>query len=166
MSWTSTPTKLTLCGGLPRIVLLSSWCCRFSSKGMTQKSQDMTVIYNGECPICSREIDAYQRYSTAHALPLKYTDLTQTDLTALGLTPDQAARKLHVLKDGDVLTGIDAFIALWLELPRMAWLGKAVRLPLVYPVAKAVYNWILAPVLFAMHKRRTRKTPKAARKVN
>ena len=45
------------------------------------------VIYNGSCPICSREIAAYRRYAEAQALPMDFTDLNETDLSRYDLTP-------------------------------------------------------------------------------
>ena len=112
------------------------------------------IIYNGSCPICSREVNGYARYAQARALPLTFTDLTATDLDALGLTPDEAAERLHVLHEGKLVAGVDAFVILWAEMPRFRWLARLVTLPMIYPIAVFVYDQILAPLLFGMHKRR------------
>jgi predicted DCC family thiol-disulfide oxidoreductase YuxK len=112
------------------------------------------IIYNGSCPICSREVNGYARYAQAKALPLTFTDLTATDLNALGLTPDEAAKRLHVLHEGKLVAGVDAFAILWGEMPRFRWLAHLVALPVIHPIAVFVYDRILAPLLFRMHKRR------------
>jgi predicted DCC family thiol-disulfide oxidoreductase YuxK len=126
----------------------------------TQKTPDTTkVIYNSSCPICSREVNSYKRYSQDHGLALEYQDLNDTDLASLNLTADQAARKLHVVKDGQVIDGLDAFVILWAQMPRFAWLAKLVSLPLIRPIANWVYDAFLAPILYGMHKRRQRKAP-------
>jgi len=122
------------------------------------------VVYNGDCPICSREIASYARYTQARGVPVTYTDLTQTDLAAHGLTPTQAAQRLHVIKDGVLISGLPAFVVLWAQMPRFAWLARFVSLPVVRPVATALYDWVLAPSLYAMHKRRQSKQPMSAKK--
>ena len=112
------------------------------------------VIYNGSCPICSTEIAAYERTAQAHALPLRFTDMSECDLARLGLTEEEAARRLHVLREGKVLAGVPAFLALWSELPRLRWLARIVALPGLRQVAGLVYEGILAPLLYALHRRR------------
>jgi predicted DCC family thiol-disulfide oxidoreductase YuxK len=112
------------------------------------------IIYNGSCPICSREVNGYARYAQAKDLALTFTDLTATDLNNLGLTPDEAAKRLHVLQEGKLVGGVDAFIILWGEMPRFRWLARLVALPVINPTAVLIYDRILAPLLFGMHKRR------------
>jgi predicted DCC family thiol-disulfide oxidoreductase YuxK len=112
------------------------------------------VIYNGSCPICSREVNGYARYAQSKALALTFTDLTAADLNILGLTPDEAAKRLHVLREGTLVGGVDAFIILWGEMPRFRWLARLVALPVINPTAVLIYDRILAPLLFGMHKRR------------
>ena len=112
------------------------------------------VIYNAACPICSREVEGYRRYAEARALPLAFEDLGRADLATLGLTPQDAARRLHVVRDGELLAGLPAFVALWEEMPRFRWLARTVSLPVVRPLATALYEGILAPLLYAMHRRR------------
>ncbi len=87
---------------------------------------------------------------------ISYQGLTSCDLADYGLTPDQAARRLHVMKDGRMLSGVPAFAALWDDLPRLRWLARFVRLPVVRTLAAAVYDYILAPALYALHKWRQR----------
>ena len=112
------------------------------------------VIYNASCPVCSREVDAYRRYADAKALPLRFEDIHTDDLADWGLTPDDAARRLHVVKGGRLLSGVPAFVALWNEMPRYRWLARLVSLPGVWFLAEFAYERILAPLLHAMHRRR------------
>lgn len=84
---------------------------------MTERT---TVLYNAECPICSREIDLYRREARSSGMPLRFEPLTEGAPERHGLTPDEAARRLHVVRDGAVLSGFDAFRALWAALPRTA----------------------------------------------
>lgn len=121
-------------------------------------SEPCVVLFNGSCPICSREVAVY-RAEAARAAPLiAFCDVTTPDaapaLAAAGLTPDDAARRFHVVRDGRVLSGLDAFVALWSALPRWRWLARIAVMPIVRPLATALYDRVASPVLYALHRRR------------
>ena len=118
-------------------------------------SEQTDVLYNQSCPVCRFEVHHYERISQKDELNIGYDDLGDGEkLASWGLTPDEAAKKLHVRKGGQVYAGIPAFIVLWRELPRYKWLAKVVSLPGVHWLACKVYDHILAPALFAWHKHR------------
>ncbi|WP_299968351.1 thiol-disulfide oxidoreductase DCC family protein [uncultured Roseobacter sp.] len=112
------------------------------------------VLYNADCPVCRREIDHYARLTKAQALPLRYTDLSAAHLQEWGVTADAAARRLHVRKQGEILAGLPAFVALWRALPRYRWLARLVSLPGIYGLANLIYERVLAPLLYRAHRRR------------
>ena len=114
--------------------------------------KDMTVIYNGACPVCSREIGLYR--ARAEGM-VAFVDLNDADLAPLGLSRDDAARRLHVVEEGRLLTGVDAFRALWRATPGFRWLARIVGLPGVRQVAGALYERLLAPALYRRHLGRT-----------
>ncbi|MCU0906080.1 MAG: DUF393 domain-containing protein [Rhodobacteraceae bacterium] len=117
-----------------------------------------TVLYNGSCPICTREVAVYRAEAARDAPHVGFRDVTAADaadaLAAAGLTADEAARRFHVVQDGRVLSGLDAFAALWSALPRWRWLARLTSLPVVRPVAATVYDRAAAPLLYALHRRR------------
>lgn len=115
------------------------------------------VLYNGQCPICAPEVAVYARDAQASGADVAFCDLNQTDLASWGLSAEQAARRLH-LRDGQgqILAGVPAFIALWSALPRWRWLARVVSMPIIRPAACVIYDHILAPLLYALHKRRKR----------
>ena len=117
-------------------------------------SKKSTVIYNGDCPICSREIDVYRDHVTKAGGSLGFVDLNRVDLGAFGLTAADAARRLYVVRGHELLSGVDAFLLLWRETPGFQWLARGAGLPGVRQIAGLVYEWVLAPVLFALHNRR------------
>lgn len=118
---------------------------------------DTTVIYNASCPICSREIELYRRYSTARGLSLRFDDLNTVELAQWNLTPEDAARRLHVIEDGKLLSGTDAFLTMWARMPRYRPLARIVGLPGIRHIAALVYEAALAPALYALHRRRVRR---------
>jgi predicted DCC family thiol-disulfide oxidoreductase YuxK len=117
----------------------------------------LRVLYNDSCPVCRTEIRHYQEQSQKLGLPITYDDLNQCDLSDWGAAPDEAARRLHVRRGDQLLTGVDAFIALWSELPRYRWLAKVVATPGIRHVATMIYDRALAPALYRAHLRRQRK---------
>lgn len=121
---------------------------------MTHTKSTTTVLYNADCPVCSRENDHYARYTQTEEIPVRYEDLHGADMAAWGLTREDAARRLHVLKDGTLYDGIPAFIVLWCEMPKYRWLARMVSLPGVHWVATALYDHVLAPLLFRWHRAR------------
>ncbi|MEM1387977.1 MAG: DUF393 domain-containing protein [Pseudomonadota bacterium] len=116
-----------------------------------------TVIYNGSCPVCSREIKVYRARAENHGTGTQFVDLNEADLSDYGITADEAAREIHVLQNGQMLKGVDAFLAMWRVTPGFAWLARIVGLPGIKQVTTLVYRWILAPALYAAHRRRMRR---------
>lgn len=118
-------------------------------------SDETEVLYNDTCPICSREVSQYAKLSTRAALPIRYDDLSNPQCLAdWGVSAEDAARRFHVRKGGQIYAGIPAFIVLWQQIPQTCWLARIVGLPGVHWVANKVYDYILAPVLYAMHRHR------------
>ena len=115
---------------------------------------ELCVIYNDTCPICAREVGHYRRAAEAAGVPIRFDGLDGADLGLLGLDRDRAARRFHMVRDGELLSGVDAFIALWSELPRWRWLARIVALPGLRRIAGLVYDHAAAPALYALHRRR------------
>lgn len=118
-------------------------------------NDETRVLYNGDCPVCSAEINHYARYSAAQALPLTYDDLSDCDLARWGIGRDEAAKRLHVMQGGKIYAGIDGFLVLWREMPRYRWIARIVALPGLRQGAHLVYERVLAPRLYARHLART-----------
>ena len=104
----------------------------------------MKVLYNGSCPICSREIDHYKRLSTT----IEYQDLNTINLDKWNVDKESAKKRLHVEHNGELLIGVDAFIMLWKDIPRYKPLAWFAGLPVIYTIAGIVYNYLLAPFLY------------------
>jgi predicted DCC family thiol-disulfide oxidoreductase YuxK len=117
-------------------------------------SDETKVLYNGECPVCAFEINHYAAYSKDKALPLRFDDLNVAELSDWGLTQDQAARRLYVLKGGELTSGIPAFLILWRDMPRYRWLARLVGVPGIKQFASLGYDWVLAPIIYRWHLRR------------
>ena len=113
-----------------------------------------SVLYNASCPICNFEITHYAQYADSNDLPIRFDDLNSDARVQWGLDADMAARRLYVLRDGKLTSGIPAFLVLWAQMPRYRWLAQTVGLPGIRQIASAIYNYVLAPVIYRWHLRR------------
>lgn len=92
-------------------------------------SPHLTVLYDGACPLCRREIDLYRGLKSA--APLCFADVND-DKVALppDVTQAELLARFHVSSsDGQLLSGAQAFLALWAVLPGWRWIAVAGRLP-------------------------------------
>lgn len=93
---------------------------------------ELTVLYDGACPLCRREIGLYQR--SAEDAPLRFCDISRADAAPAelpaGLTREKLLARFHVRRgDGVVSSGAQAFVQLWATLPGWRWLARLARLP-------------------------------------
>ncbi|MBK5936831.1 MULTISPECIES: thiol-disulfide oxidoreductase DCC family protein [Halorhodospira] len=108
---------------------------------MTSSTARPVVFFDGQCPVCSREIGLYQRLDTAGAV--EWRDLHAPGaLDDTELTWDQAMQRFHCRDaDGVMRSGVDAFALVWSYLPYWRWASRIVRgLGLVRPM-EPLYDW-------------------------
>lgn len=118
------------------------------------RASETRALYNGDCPVCNAEMCTYSDYSEAQDLPIRFDDLNRTDLAQWGVTEDRAARLLHVMHDGEVYVGWDAFLVLWEQMPKYRMLARIGRVPGIYHLCSWGYTHIVARVIYERHKRR------------
>jgi len=103
----------------------------------------LTVLYDGACPLCRREIGIYRdlRPNT----PVCFADVSDAELLLPpGTTREQLLARFHVRsRDGQLLSGAQAFLALWAALPGWRWLALAGRLPGAAWVMECTYRLFL-----------------------
>lgn len=99
-----------------------------------------TIYFDGLCPLCSREIDHYRRRRGAENLAFVDIFAPGFDAQAEGLDPVAIHQNLHVRRaDGSLVCGVDAFIAIWSQLPAYGGLARLAQLTVVRPVLVAGY---------------------------
>lgn len=80
----------------------------------------LTLYFDGDCPLCAREIKILRRRSKETRLLLVDISHDDFDATALGFTHDEMQSSLHArFADGRWITGLDATLWSW----RAAGLG-------------------------------------------
>lgn len=89
----------------------------------------LTVLYDGACPLCRREIGVYRGLEAKSAVCFADVNLDTVTLPP-GTTREQLLARFHVQRpDGQLLSGAQAFLALWAVLPGWRWLAILGRLP-------------------------------------
>ena len=103
-----------------------------AAKEQVQETSSLTVLFDGACPLCRREIGVYRGLRPLQPdTPVCFADVSDTTLPLPpGTTREQLLARFHVRgRDGQLLSGAQAFLALWAALPGWRWLALAGRLP-------------------------------------
>jgi len=102
----------------------------------SQCAPALTVLYDGACPLCRREIAVYRDLQPLQpGSPVSFADVSSAAVPLPdGTTRDQLLARFHVQgRDGQLLSGAQAFLTLWAALPGWRWLGVGADVP---PVSK------------------------------
>jgi len=102
------------------------------------------VLYDGQCPLCSREIAHYRRRRGAQSI--RWVDVTCDDqaLIDLGVSREAAMRRFHVRDAaGQWYTGAAGFVLLWSQLPAYAWLARLITRLRLLPLLERGYELFL-----------------------
>ena len=111
---------------------------------LTEKVKTATrlvAVYDAECGWCRR---AAARWSAldidgaVHFTPLQ----DETALAQLSLSAEEARRAIHAVEFGKTYRGAAAAARILGRLPRRRWLGRLLQLPVLAPLAEAVYRVI------------------------
>ena len=89
----------------------------------------LTVLYDGACPLCRREVGVYRGLPAT--LPVCFADVSDAAQPLPdGTTRPELMARFHVIDAGGrLVSGAEAFLALWAVLPGWRWLARAGRLP-------------------------------------
>ncbi|MEM7405102.1 MAG: DUF393 domain-containing protein [Pseudomonadota bacterium] len=105
---------------------------------------NLTVYYDGACPLCVREIGVYRRLRGADAIDWVDAADESRVWAHQDLTRGQALKRLHARSaDGTLHSGAAAFGAIWNLLPAFRWLASLLRIPGALPAAELGYRLFL-----------------------
>jgi predicted DCC family thiol-disulfide oxidoreductase YuxK len=103
-----------------------------------------TVYFDGQCPLCTREIQFYRRQRGAENI--NWVDVAKVGLLGLpsGLTQKDALARFHIVNvNGQLISGGEAFSALWLSLPAFRWAGRFLQINFLASLLEAMYKIFL-----------------------
>lgn len=128
----------------PRLVGVLAFASMQNTPSTT--TAELTLYYDGQCPLCVAEIDFLQSRNAQGQLA--FVDVTQTGFEAAGhnISCEAAMAQIHGrTADGQVLVGVPVFATAYrlAKLPVLAWLlSRKWLMPVLQP----------AYVLFAKHR--------------
>jgi predicted DCC family thiol-disulfide oxidoreductase YuxK len=107
-----------------------------------QEHQEMEVFYDGDCPVCSREVRFLRRQERLKSV--RFVDIDSLGDRAVeraDRSRDQLMERIHGrMPDGTVIEGVEVFRRLY---DQMGWrvLVAPTRWPLLRQISEAAYGW-------------------------
>ena len=78
------------------------------------QSWEVEVFYDGECPLCMREIRMLDRLDRAGRIRFSDISVEGFDASAIGLSPSELMEKIHGrLRSGELIEGVEVFRRLY-----------------------------------------------------
>ena len=111
----------------------------------------MKVYYNESCSICRAEINLYKKQNIEE---IDWVDITNNIAAENETSKDDKTllRRLHVIKDGKVFEGAEAFLLVWKKIPKYKFLYKFFKLPIIFTLFNFAYE-IIAYFLYLKNKK-------------
>jgi predicted DCC family thiol-disulfide oxidoreductase YuxK len=104
-------------------------------------SSRWTMIYDGDCHFCRRQVRFIERWGRARRI--EPVALQAADLERFGITRGAAEEAMHVVSPaGEVSRGAAAAVQVMRLLPGLRPLVWMFRLPGAMPAAEHVYRWV------------------------
>jgi predicted DCC family thiol-disulfide oxidoreductase YuxK len=100
---------------------------------------DVKVLYDGGCPLCSREIEFLRRRDRAGRIA--FEDISAPDFAPAryGLEQHEVMARIHgVLPDGTLIEGVEVFRRLYAAVG-LGWLVAPTRWPILRPIFDALH---------------------------
>ena len=111
----------------------------------------MKVYYNESCNICRAEINLYKKQNIEE---IDWVDITNNVAAENETLKDDKTllRRLHVMEDGKVFEGAEAFLLVWKKIPKYKFLYKFFKLPIIFTLFNFAYE-IIAYFLYLKNKK-------------
>ena len=111
----------------------------------------MKVYYNESCSICRAEINLYKKQNIEE---IDWVDITNNVAAEDETSKDDKTllRRLHVIEDGKVFEGAEAFLLVWKKIPKYKFLYKFFKLPIIFTLFNFAYE-IIAYFLYLKNKK-------------
>ncbi len=113
-----------------------------STEKNSQPSWKVKLLYDGDCPLCMREVRFLRKKDQGRGL-VKLVDIASDNYNPkehCGVDYKSAMGRIHaILPDGTIIRDIEAFRYVY-EILGMGWLYAVTKLPIVGKVANWVYS--------------------------
>jgi predicted DCC family thiol-disulfide oxidoreductase YuxK len=106
------------------------------------ESWQITVLYDGDCPLCTREVEMLRRRDP-EGRAARFEDIAAPGFDAgrYGRSHEELMARIHgVLPDGTLVEGVEVFRRVYAAVG-LGWLVAPTGWPLLRPLFDAVYRW-------------------------
>ncbi len=122
---------------------------QFSESVEVKPSWQIELLYDGECPLCVREVNFLQKRDAGRGL-VAFVDIADDRYNPQahgGIDYETAMGRIHaVLPDGTTVKNVEVFRRIY-EILGMGWVYAVTKLPIVGAIANWLYsiwaNWRL-----------------------
>ena len=110
-------------------------------------AKEVTVWFDGACPVCRREIALMKKLDRRGAIT--FVDIAQGSDQFCPIDKATLLERFHAQEDGRLLSGAAAFAAMWRAIPLLRPLGLLAKNGLVLALLERLYQLFLRsrPVL-------------------
>ena len=116
------------------------------------------VYFNDSCNICRMEINHYKKIANSD---LEWLDITNNDeaIKITSKSQKELLRRLHVIKNWEVIGGAKAFIIIWSKIPKYKFLSKIFSIKPLFIIFHYLYE-IAAFFLFLKNRKQLNEKTK------
>ncbi|MGY6629427.1 MAG: thiol-disulfide oxidoreductase DCC family protein [Wenzhouxiangella sp.] len=101
----------------------------------------LTVWYDGTCPLCLREIALMRRLDRRERIV--FEDVSERGPANCPLDQAELLARFHAREGDRIVSGAEAFAAMWRQIPLLRPLGELARLPPVLWLLERAYRGFL-----------------------
>lgn len=106
------------------------------------RSWKIKLLYDGECPLCLREVNFLRKRDAGRGLVL-FVDIADPNYNPEengGISFEMAMGRIHaILADGTIIKNVEVFRQVY-EILGLGWVYAVTRLPLIKPIVDAIYE--------------------------
>jgi len=105
-------------------------------RGNRGSTNQITVWYDGACPLCIREIALMRKLDRRRAIT--FMDIS-VPTASCPIDRQLMLDRFHAAEDGQLLSGAAAFAAMWRAIPLLRPIGLIARVPGVLAILEVLY---------------------------
>ncbi|WP_062117875.1 thiol-disulfide oxidoreductase DCC family protein [Aureimonas sp. AU40] len=102
---------------------------------------ELTVWYDGSCPLCRQEIALMRRLDRRGAI--RFIDAVEAGPASCPLDRGDLLARFHASQNGRLFSGAEAFAAMWRAIPLLRPLGWAFQRPFALALLEGLYRRFL-----------------------
>lgn len=109
---------------------------------ITSTSWKIKLLYDGECPLCLREVNFLQKRDAGRGLIafVNISDINYRPEDHGGISFEAAMGRIHgLLPDGTIIQNLEVFYQIY-QLLGLGWIYAPTRWPLIGPVMNTLYQ--------------------------